>query len=315
MRAKWEGDASSSRVGVFAPARGGSARPLGERLFLWPELRARDVDRAQRFYAAVLDCAVTVLPGEATIVLRREEGPIAAIGELPDGERAEARSPSATSATSDRWRLYVVRRTPASAAGARLVGRAFLEDARGARLAAAQAAAQFGAADTGGEAVLWTDLGASDEPGALGEALGAAVVLEAAASARVAMDDADDGGAPRLFYCDVDESPGGRCGVLVGAADASGAGGASVATVCLAVDDCEGALRRARAAGGTLIGGPSDIALGGRVAAVIDPQGAAFFCWQPPAVARTSVPRSRSRSDLVAPSRAIGVRASRATGR
>src|SRR5262249_41972687 len=116
MRAKWEGAARATKAGVFAPARGSIARSIGPRLFLWPELRARDAVSARRFYAAVLGCADSLLPGDTTAVLSRDEEPIAAIAELSDGERAEA--------TTDRWRLYFVRRTLGSVAEKRLVGRA-----------------------------------------------------------------------------------------------------------------------------------------------------------------------------------------------
>jgi uncharacterized glyoxalase superfamily protein PhnB len=49
----------------------------------------------------------------------------------------------------------------------------------------------------------------------------------------------------------------------------------------LAVDDCEAALRRARAGGATVVATAARLVHGGRVGAVIDPLGAPFYCWQP----------------------------------
>ncbi|MNC86330.1 Glyoxalase-like domain protein [compost metagenome] len=47
------------------------------------------------------------------------------------------------------------------------------------------------------------------------------------------------------------------------------------------MDDCEAAVERAKAAGGTLVFGPNDIPNAGRAAIISDPAGAIFVAMQP----------------------------------
>jgi predicted enzyme related to lactoylglutathione lyase len=285
--------------GVFGPARGGTVRAIGPRLFFWPELRTRDAARARRFYAAVLGCDLKWLPGEATAIVRCEERVIGAITERSKNGRAPA--------SADHWRLYLVKGSSAVEGAATgwtgAPARGHLIDAPGAQLAADQASAHFGGAcSRGREAVLWFEPERADDRGSGGsedsslcaeEAVGRAALLEATVGED--HDTSDTAPGPRLFHNDVTNA---GAGVLVGVTEP---GGISVSNVCLTVDDCAGALRRVRAAGGTIVGRSTELATGGRVAAVIDPQGAAFFCWQPStAEASRTLPRARALTAPVA---------------
>lgn len=281
---------------MFGPTRGAATRTIGPGFFLWPELRVRERGQATRFYAAVLGGTLAELPEDDMTVLGGGDGGFASIAPMSDAERA--------SGIADHWRLYLVRgsvgRTVAaqargsSAAGASSDG--LVRGVPGARLAAAQARAHFGDRFTAGrEAVLWTELGTDQGAGFVDAArsIEPSTLLRAAMNEPLDAEPADlarAAGAGPLLFCNEPDGRGGaaaRAGILVGVVDAEGA---QVSNVCLSVDDCAGALKRARRAGGTIVGSPTDAATGGRLGAVIDPHGAPFFCWQAPVTAalRTS---------------------------
>jgi len=246
--------------GVFGPARGASTRALGAGFYLWPELRVRDRAKAGRFYASVLGCALEALP-EGAALLTLDDRAFAAIDDLSDDERERG--------IADHWRLYLVRGSKLRRGGRSSQPRDLTVP--GAQLAATEAAKHFGDRYVAGrEAVLWTELGADDS-------IEISTLLQAAMNEPLDAAHAGRSTAkPVIYFNDGDGSV--RVGTLVGSVDAHGT---QVSNICLIVDGCAGALARARRLGATIVGNPAEPAAGDRLAAVIDPQGAPFYCWQP----------------------------------
>jgi predicted enzyme related to lactoylglutathione lyase len=238
-------------------------RALGAGFYLWPELRVRDGAKAGHFYASILGCTLEALP-EGAVLLSLDDRAFAAIDELSENER--------TQGIADHWRLYLVKGSKVRR-GLTPPPRPRADRITGARLAATQAARHFGdRCAAGREAVLWTELGTKD---AL-ESSEVSTLLQAAMNEPLEADHARGSGVLPLIYCNGEERA--RVGTLVGSVDSHGT---QVANVCLVVDDCSGALARARRAGATIVGNPAELETDGRLAAVIDPQGAPFYCWQP----------------------------------
>jgi predicted enzyme related to lactoylglutathione lyase len=273
------GDEWSLGRGVaFGPTKGATATAIGSRFFYWPELRVRDVVGAARFYAGLVGGSIESSRGDDLLIIGVAGRPVAAVSEI--GDRGQVRD------LGGHWRLYVV--FGRSAVGARAPytsTRTRLASVPGAHLAAELAAGHFGdACRAGAEAVLWTEPGGGESAHPRGEDS-----MDPAALLQAAIDDDDPvGPGPHLFHNQGERA---LSGVLVGSIDGAGA---PISNVCLSVDECGAALRRAQAAGATIVDGPTDLASGGRVAPIIDPFGVPSFCWQPAPSGRLSLSPPRA---------------------
>jgi predicted enzyme related to lactoylglutathione lyase len=266
----------------------------GPDVWCWTELRTTDVARAAAFYGELFGWTageVPVAPRESYTVLRAGDLAVAAICPRGAGESPAPSSPH--------WRLYAaLNGSPPSAdpdarQASAPVGRepqlsrtgrwASPRLPLGAIFAAAQARARFGSdGSDSGPAVLWIDEGDSSASVSFLRAfLGVAEKVPELALA-------NEGAVHPAT------------GLVMLAGPKSGLPAWSVG---FAVQDCDATIDRARALGGRVSMPVETIEHVGRAAAIEDPLGASFVCWQPQQV--TAGERASRRARPIATMRSL----------
>jgi predicted enzyme related to lactoylglutathione lyase len=263
---------SASRAAATGP------RAYGAGVSCWTELRATDVGSAVSFYTELFGWTLR----EVDVASDQSYAVLHAGGDVAAGVSARAADEEGEGASH--WRLYTAisappatmdlsTRNPAPAPPARVVAKPL-----GALFAAARAER---VPDASAPAVMWMDL----HPSAL---------AESAAFCRAFLDDPgaplEDDGAPVVF---ANDAAGSAATLLPG--DGSALPPWSVGFV---VRDCEQTVRRALALGARVAAPVETLEGLGRAAALVDPQGATFVCWQPQDRAATG---RRARSLTPAP--------------
>jgi predicted enzyme related to lactoylglutathione lyase len=313
-----ERDEPSELRSATATARGSTGLgSYGPGVCCWTELRTTNVARATEFYGDLFGWSAR----EIVVAPTNESYTIVGVGGLALAAVCP-RDAGQSSGARDYWRFYAALKGRARASS--LDGRAVRPSVKrepsitragrwaspehplGAIFAATRAASQFGDEGALQSAVMWIDLGGDAAP-------------ESAAFFRA-------------FFDLADEDPGGRLLLNQGAMSAATGllmlGGSSSRlppwSVGFAVTDCDATLRRARTLGGQVAAPAEMVENVGRAAAVVDPQGAVFVCWEPQdrtSMRRSPSPRARPAATLpwfatAVPSRAGSVaRSSASTSR
>ncbi len=270
------GDASAGRAAAAGP------RSYGAGVSCWAELRAADVGRAVSFYTELFGWTLR----EVDVAADQPYTVMQAGGDVAAGVSACAADEAGEGGAH--WRLYTaISAPPASIDLSTRNPAPAPRDPKPARVVAKPLGALFAAAraervpDASAPAVMWMDL----HPSAL---------AESATFCRAFLDDPgaplDDEGAPVVF---ANDAAGSAATLLPG--DGSALPPWSVGFV---VRDCEQTIRRALALGAR-VAAPVEALEGlGRAAALVDPHGATFVCWQPQDRAATG---RRARSLTPAP--------------